>query len=195
MKEKQTNEYYLPDDDPETFELLTYFIYRQSFPDDYRVLSGATEHYLLIARFYILSDKLLLAKEAKIVALNALAITRLHRLKFWAKKADRGAKWAKGAIASRTVNRVLHSTAEDCPLRKMFMEYMWQGFVFDENGNYLAECFEGLPFSQVCKCLELVKGAAASGLRSEPLPSLAIAERGESIADCPDYQVGFLKPN
>ena len=121
------------------------------------------------------------------MALNALAITRLHRLKFWAKKADRGAKWAKGAIASRTVNRVLHSTAEDCPLRKMFMEYMCQGFV--------AECFEGLPFTQVCKCLELVEGAAASGLRSEPLPSLAIAERGESIADCPDYQVGFLKPN
>ena len=184
MREKQISEYYLPEDDPQAFELLTYYVYRQALLDDYCQVCDTGFRYLPIIKFYILCDKLLLANEAKVMALSALAKARFDNIK------DCG---DLSSIAHETVNRVLLSTAEDCPMREMVMKHVWQSFLLGQDSSYLTGCFDNIPVEEVCKCMEFLKDTAASGTRSKTPPSLMAAERGQSIADRPDYQVGFLK--
>lgn len=100
-----------PEDSAEGFEVFLSWLYRGNLPESYEAVAGPKRLFSSLASFCILADKLLLAKETKVQALDAIVQAYLT-------------DDAEFMLESSSINSVLLTTAEDCPLRRLVVEMM-----------------------------------------------------------------------
>ena len=181
LQEAVTKECYMKEDSVPAFEIFTSHVYTNRVPDDHQSITASTSIFGPLVDFYILADKLLLPAEVKTQAVDTLVKARAK---------------SKLAISSLTVNNTLLKTAEDCPLRRLVVDIMWIDYLYMRKpNNWLGECFRNVPGSQ---CVETVGALretfnfASSGKQD---PCEKMITEGQSVAQVPRYQTGYLKVN
>lgn len=183
LLESRTGECYMDKDSVEAFEIFTSYLYSDRFPEDYKTVINTKSRYMPLVDFYILADKLLLAKEVKIEAIDTLVLTRNVAGK------------VKRVMAAATVNRVLLATAEDCPLRKLVIDIMLRDYLasFVPDENYLVGCLRDVPLLQVMGLFSVLKNPSGFLLSFQDDVCTVLASKDESIKSIARYQTGFLK--
>jgi hypothetical protein len=180
FKEAKTQECFLHEEEPFTFEVFVSFIYTGHFPEDVKAVSGTASVYEAIIKFHVLADKLLMPKAAKTAALDALVKARAP---------------SSLRMDETMIKFVLNRTADDCPLRKLAVDMMCRDFLNNQGcgRDWLVSCFKDASFEQIAELLMAIKGV--TGVKphlSEELCKTLVDEK-RSITSVPEYQIGYLK--
>ena len=101
-------------------------------------------------------------------------------------------------VQADTVNYALKSTAEDCPMRRLVIDMMWEAYMKapddeHESSKWLWLCLKGVSPSQVVKIVWEMKNSSQFDIKWKTGSWKELVKGGKSIAEAPRYQVGMLK--
>jgi hypothetical protein len=180
FEEAKTQSCSLKEEDAFTFEVFVSYIYTGHFPEDVKAVSGIASVYEPIIKFYVLADKLLMAKATKTAALDALVKTRASSCL---------------RMDETTIKFVLNRTADDCPLRKLTIDMMCRDFLNNQGcgRDWLNSCLKDASFEQIAELLMAIKSVGGVKLHLSEEICKKLVDGKRSIASAAEYQIGYLK--